>query len=100
MINHLPRVTFIYDRYHKSSKSRQATVEMRITYKKKQKYISTGIQLYPSQWDGRKVINTPDCISINKLLDKMLSNVMQIIYKMCDKGGNRHLFHIKYYGKQ
>ena len=54
MINYLPRITFIYDRYHKSSKSKQATVEMRITYNKKQKYISTGIQLYPNQWDGKK----------------------------------------------
>ena len=59
---------------------------MRITYNKKQKYISTGIQLYPNQWDGRKVINSPDCITLNKLLDKMLSNVMQVIYKMYDKG--------------
>ena len=86
MINYLPRITFIYDRYHKSSKSKQATVEMRITYNKKQKYISTGIQLYPNQWDGRKVINTADCILQNKLLDKMFSNVMQVIYKMYDKG--------------
>lgn len=86
MINYLPRISFIYDRYHKSSKSKQATVEMRITYKKKQKYISTGIQLYPNQWDGRKVINSPDCITLNKLLDKMLSNVMQVIYNMYDKG--------------
>ena len=86
MINYLPRITFIYDRYHKSSKSKQATVEMRITYNKKQKYISTGIQLYPNQWDGRKVITSPDCITLNKLLDKMLSNVMQVIYKMYDKG--------------
>lgn len=86
MINHLPHVNFIYDRYHKSSKSRQATVEMRITYKKKQKYISTGIQLYPNQWDGRKIINAPDCMALNKLLDKMLSNVMQVIYKMYDQG--------------
>ena len=82
MINQLPRVTFIYDRYHKSSKTRKATIEMRITYNKKQKYISTGIMVYPNQWDGKRVFNTPDCLSLNKLLDKMHEKVMQTIYKM------------------
>ena len=59
---------------------------MRITYNKKQKYISTGIMLYPNQWDGRRIINTPNCIPLNKALDKMLANVMQAIYKMYDNG--------------
>ena len=59
---------------------------MRITYNGKQKYISTGIKLYPNQWDGKRIIGTPECISLNKMLDKMLSNVMQAIYKMYDQG--------------
>lgn len=86
MINHLPSVTYIYDRYHKSSNKQKATVEMRITYKGKQKYLSTGIMLYPNQWDGKKVINTSACVTQNKLLDKMMENVMQVIYKMYEQG--------------
>lgn len=86
MINSLPHITYIYDRYHRASKTQQASVEMRITYNKKQKYISTGVMLYPNQWDGKMVINTPNCISLNKLLDKMWTNVMQAIYKMYDNG--------------
>lgn len=86
MINSLPHITYIYDRYHRASKTQQASVEIRITYNKKQKYISTGVMLYPNQWNGKKVINRPDCIAINKMLDNMWMNVMQAIYKMYDNG--------------
>ncbi len=61
-------------------------MEIRITYNKKQKYISTGVMLYPNQWNGKKVINRPDCIAINKMLDKIWMSVIQAIYKMYDTG--------------
>lgn len=57
---------------------------MRITYDKRQKYISTGIMLYPRQWKKEKVVNTPDALSLNQQLDKMLVEVRQVILEMKD----------------
>ncbi len=81
-----PQITFIYDRYKKASPSRKASVEMRITYNYKQKYISTGIMLYPSQWKKGKIINHPDILQINQTLDKLLTDVRRVILEMSEKG--------------
>lgn len=82
MINKVPQVTYIYDRYKKASSNTKAAIEMRITYDKKQKYISTGIFIYSNQWKNGKVINCGFAIQLNSVLDKMLIDVNQIIYEM------------------
>ena len=54
--NKLPQVTFIYNRYKNATKDKPAVVEIRITHNYKQKYISTGIMLYPNQWKDGKIV--------------------------------------------
>lgn len=81
-----PNIVFIYDRYKKSSPSKPAVIEMRITYNKKQKYITTGIKVLPNQWRKGKVVNTPDALQSNQLLDKMLADVKQAIVDMANTG--------------
>ena len=62
MINKYPQVTFVYDRRKIASQQRKATVDLRITYNSKQKFISTGIMLYPNQWKKGIITNCPDAI--------------------------------------
>lgn len=82
----LPQVTFIYNRYKNATKDKPAVVELRITYNYKQKYISTGIMLYPHQWKDGKIVNCPDLIKISKVLDKLLTDVKQVLYTMMEEG--------------
>ena len=82
----LPQVTFIYNRYKNATKDKPAVVELRITYNYKQKYISTGIMLYPHQWKDGKIVNCPDLIKISKVLDKLLNEVKQVLYTMMEEG--------------
>ena len=35
-----PRLAFVYDRYHKATSKFKAVIELRISYNKKQKYLS------------------------------------------------------------
>ena len=77
-----PYLSYIYDRRKKSSSSKPAMIEMRITYNKRQKYISTGISVLPKQWKKGRVIGTPDALQSNQLLDKMLADVRQVIAEM------------------
>lgn len=81
-----PQVSFIYDRYKKASSTRKASVEMRIAYNYRQKYISTGIRLYPNQWKNGKIVNCSDILQISQVLDSMLANVRQIIMEMLQQG--------------
>lgn len=86
MNNKLPQITLVYDRYKKASPTKKASVEMRISYNYKQRYISTGIMLYPNQWKNGNITNCPDILQISKILDKQLSDVRQVIFEMLEEG--------------
>jgi integrase len=86
MNNKVPQITFIYNRYKTASSTKPAIVEMRITYNYKQKYISTGVMLYPHQWKKGIITNVPDAVQLSKTLDKMLNDVRQILYDMMNEG--------------
>ena len=40
-----PTFKLIYDRQHRASKTKEGSVELRITYDRKQKHVTTGIRL-------------------------------------------------------
>lgn len=81
-----PKITYIYDRYKKASSKRKGTIEMRITYNRKQKYISTGIELYPKEWKKGEVVATADAQELNNQLDIMIAKVRQILIDMSNEG--------------
>lgn len=82
----LPIITYIYNRYGKASPTRDAVIELRIAYKNRQKYLSTGIRLLPKEWQRGRVVNRLDAAILNKTLDKLMVEVRQVIYDMIDEG--------------
>ena len=48
----VPKIVYVYDRRHTADKNHKGSIELRITYKRKQKLISTGVTVYPHQWKG------------------------------------------------
>lgn len=86
MSNRLPQITFIYDRYKKASPTRKASVELRITYNYKQRYISTGIMLYPNQWRKGRIVNSPDAFQLNQVIDNLLMEVKGVLFEMQQRG--------------
>lgn len=87
MNNKYPQVSFVFDRRKVASTTVKGSVDMRICYNYKQKFIATGIKLYSTQWKSGKVTNCPDIIEISQTLDKMLGDVRQIILDM-DRNGS------------
>ena len=85
MNNKVPSIRIIYNRYKKATPTTKASVEIVVTYDKKQKYISTGIMLYPHQWKKGIITNCPDAIEISQTLDKLVKNIRQIILNMIEK---------------
>nr|MCR5065159.1 phage integrase SAM-like domain-containing protein [Bacteroidales bacterium] len=81
-----PILKYIYNRYRKASPTRDAVIELRIAYKNKQKYLSTGIRLFPKEWQRGRVLNRLDAAILNKTLDKLMVDVRQVIYDMIDDG--------------
>ena len=91
-----PILTYIYNRYGKASPTHDAVIELRIAYKNKQKYLSTGIRLFPKEWQRGRVVNRLDAAILNKTLDKLMVDVRQVIYDMIDDG-NIDIFAIAYW---
>ena len=83
-----PVITYIYNRYGKASSIRDAVIELRFAYLNRQKYMSTGIRIYPKEWDSRhqRVINRMDAAILNKTHDKLMIEVRQVIYDMIEDG--------------
>ncbi len=83
-----PVITYIYNRYKKASPTRDAVIELRIAHQNRQKYMSTGIRVFPKEWESRhhRVINRMDAAILNKTLDKLVNEVRQVIYDMIDDG--------------
>ena len=86
MNNKLPQIHLVFDRYKKATLTKKASIEVRITYNYKQKYISTGIQLYQNQWKNGKIINCPDALKISEILDRILSNIRSVLLAMVSSG--------------
>lgn len=79
-----PILKYIYNRYRKASPTRDAVIELRIAYNNRQKYLSTGIRLFPKEWQRGRVVNRLDAAIINKTLDKLMNDVREVIYEMID----------------
>lgn len=82
MNNKLPKVSFVFDRRKVATLERKSQVELRIAYNYQQKYISTGVMLYSNQWKRGKIVNCPDIMQISQILDKLLTDVRQVILDM------------------
>lgn len=95
MNNKLPQITYVYNRYKTASPTKPAMLEMRILYNKKQKYISTGIKLYPNQWKNGIIINHEDALVLCEILNKLTSNVRQVLHQMINEN-NIDIFQIPY----
>jgi len=93
MNNRFPQVSFVFDRYKKASLTKRASVELRISYNYRQKYMSTGILLYSNQWKQGRVINRADAGQIETSLNNLLVDVKQVILEM-RQGGNINIMNI------
>lgn len=81
----IPILTFVFDRKHTATPKKESSVELRIAYGGKSRYISTGIRLLPKQWKNGTVVNRLDAKEINDALGMMMSNVRKVINDMsCD----------------
>lgn len=85
MINKYPQVAFVYNRRNIATLTKRAAVELRITYNGRQKFLSTGILLYPNQWKKGIITNCPDALQISQTLDKLVTDVRQVILEMIDE---------------
>ena len=86
MNNKYPKIHLVYNRCGRATPYKKAAVEIRISHNYKQKYITTGVMLYPNQWKNGKITNCSDILQISQTIDKMLSDIKQVILEMAQEG--------------
>ena len=84
----VPTITYVYDRRHRASSKIEGSVELRITFQRKNKFITTGIRLLPKQWNERtkSIVCRTDAPDLNVTLDKLMSKVRKIVNEMLEDG--------------
>jgi site-specific recombinase XerD len=80
-----PLVQYVWNRYGKATSKKEAVVELRVTYERRQKYISTNIWLLPKHWRNGTVVNRVDAIQLNQTLDKLIVEVRKVIFEMMEE---------------
>lgn len=68
----LPTVKFNYDRKKRGSTSKAASIDVEVIYNRKHRYFSTGVKVLPNQWNGSQIVNHPEGIAANALLQQKL----------------------------
>lgn len=81
-----PQIKAIFDRRKKATPTVKSSLEIRITYNYRQKFISTGIRLYSTQWKNGRIVNCPDIMQISRTLDRLINDIRQILYDMMESG--------------
>ncbi len=84
----VPTIRFVFDRKKTATKTRKGIIEMRITYLRQRKYMTTGIRCFQSQWqaDRECVVNATDAVYCNQMLLELRKKTMKAIADMVDNG--------------
>lgn len=83
----IPQIKYIFDRQHRASRDKKGSIELRITFERKQKYVTTGIKCFPGEWDAKaECVRSLEAQELNAILVKIRAKVMKIIGDMVDRG--------------
>lgn len=82
----LPTFKFVFDRKGVATATKEASVELRVSFERKSKYISTGVRLLPKHWRNGYVTNRADAAELNEALDIILGRVRKIVNMMAEEG--------------
>ena len=84
----VPKVKLVYDRRHQSSPEKEGAVDLRVCFDCKQKFLSTGVKVYPRQWDNKNecVKLRNDATSLNKALSDIKNDAITLLTEMSKTG--------------
>lgn len=64
----IPTFRFVFDRNKRASKTNKGLVQIEVNFKKKRKWITTGVKVYSDQWNKEQVVGRVDAYELNEQL--------------------------------
>ncbi len=81
----LPQIKFVFDRKHTASSDKKGTIDIRITYGSKQKFVATGVKCFTGQWDAtHECVKSINAVEDNANLILIRKKALKIIGDMVD----------------
>lgn len=84
----VPKVKLVFDRRHQATPDKEGAVDLRVCFDCKQKFLSTGVKVYPKQWDSKNecVKLRNDATSLNKALSDIKNDAITLLTDMAKTG--------------
>lgn len=81
-----PTYKLVFDRHNRATPSTEGTIELRITYNRIQRYISTGVRVLPKHWRNGTIVHCMDATERQRTLDTFVINVKKIVNNLIESG--------------
>ena len=74
-----PIYKLIYDRRRRASNTHEGSIELRITFNSIQKFVTSGVRVYPNQWKDERIVNRFDASELQNTLDYFVLQTRKIV---------------------
>ena len=81
-----PIFKLLFDRCNRASNSKEGTIELRITYNRIQRYVATGVRVYPKEWRKDRIVNRVDAFEMQYTLDLFVAQAKRTINEQIEAG--------------
>lgn len=81
-----PTFTLMFDRQKRASKTKEGSVELRITWNRVQKHVTTGVRVLPKQWRNGQIVNRLDALELQRTLDLFVANARRVVNDLMERG--------------
>ena len=81
-----PTLTLMFDRRKRASKTKEGNIELRITFNRVKRYVTTGVRVFPREWKNGAVVNRLDAYELQRTLDQFVAHARKVINNLMERG--------------
>lgn len=81
-----PIFKLVFDRQKRATKTKEGSIELRITLGKVQRFATTGVRVLPSQWKNGHIIKRIDAMELQNALDLYVAKARRIVNELMMAG--------------
>ena len=82
----VPIFKLVFDRQKRASRTKEGAIELRITYNRVQRFVTTGVRIYPNQWKDGVIIKRLDALELQRTLDLFVAEARKIVNGLMERG--------------
>ena len=82
----VPTFKLVFDRQKRASVKKEGSVELRITWNRIQRHVTTGVRVLPKQWRNGQVVNRLDALELQRSLDVFVAEARRTVNGLMERG--------------